>query len=155
VFDGSFATTPIGSESRDFAPALVLGAGNVASIVWTRAYHGLGCAEPGPFPDDGTYFATNSSGTWVSERITPDVGKASLTVDVATGLVHVVVAAWETGLDYYTKLPGGVWNRMNLSVEPVGEPLIRLDPASGALLVVYNRVHRESMPDGIYAITRP
>jgi hypothetical protein len=156
VFDRSgFATTPIGSDSRDFAPALVLGAGNVASIVWTRAYHGLGCAEPGPFADDGTYFATNASGTWVSERITPGVGTASLTLDVATGRVHVVVSAWASGLDYYTKLPGGAWSLTNLSVEAVGSPVIRLDPATGALLVVYNRVHRESMPDGIYAITRP
>ena len=62
-FDGvGFSTTPIPGSGGGFAPSLVLGANNDAHVVWTRAYHGLGCAEPGPFPEDGTYYGTNESG---------------------------------------------------------------------------------------------
>lgn len=155
AFDGSvFATTPIPSSDQGYAASLVLGSGNQAYAVWTRAYHGRGCAEPGPFPEDGTYFATNDSGGWVTSRITPDVGTASITLDVATGRIHVIVAG-AGGLTYYTKSAGGEWSPTSLSVRAPGSPVIRLDPTTGTLLVVYVGDLGRAGTDGIYVLTKP
>jgi hypothetical protein len=156
VFDGSgFSTSPIGGSTGGYAPALVLGASNEAYVVWTRASHGRGCADGGGFPEDGTYFGTNASGRWISGRITPDLGHASLTLDVATRRVHVIVSGYGSGLDYYTKSTGVEWSKTSLSVKTVGTPLIRLDPATGSLLVVYTDDAGQARIEGIYAITKP
>jgi hypothetical protein len=153
-FDGSeFSTTPIPGSGGGYAPNLVLGANNDAHIVWTRAYHGLGCAEPGPFPEDGTYYATNVGGSWVTERITPDVGQASITMDAATSRVHVLLSGGG-GLLYYTRTTNDAWDVTGLSDAYRASPIIRLDPTTGTLLVVfYGSVGPRT--EGIYAMAKP
>ena len=99
-----------------------------------------GCAGTEPTPEDGTYYATNASGKWVSGRITTNLGATSLQVDEVTGRVHVVVAG--SGVRYYTKLPGGLWGGTKVTSATVPLQLsaaaaIRLDSATGRLLIVY------------------
>ena len=154
TFDGDeLSTTPIPGSGGGYNPAMVLGGSNDAHLVWTRAYHGGGCAEPGPFPEDGTYYGTNEGGTWVTGRITPDVGQASITMDAATGRVHVILSG-PGGLLHYTKAADGDWEMTSLSTKPVGSPIIRRDPTSGALLVVFVG-DVGSRTEGIFAMTKP
>jgi hypothetical protein len=155
VFDGAaFATSAIPSSQDGYAASVVLGKRNEAYAVWTSAYHGLGCADSGPFPEDGTYFGTDASGTWVTTRITPDVGRASITVDPATGQVHVVLAG-AGGLMYYTKSTGDEWTPTSLSVRAPGSPIIRLDPTTGAIVILYSGDLGSYGSEGIYALTKP
>ena len=150
-----------GSREDDWAPALVLDRSNHAHVVWTRSPSPGGCAGPGPSPDDGTYYATNASGTWESGRITTHQGGTSLQVDEITGQVHVLVGA--AGLRYYTKLPGGAWRGTKVSSVSVLAAVIRLDPATGTLLAVYIKPRESGLGQAwtlsgsgrIYAVTRP
>ena len=138
VFQGSgFSTSAIsGSDSDDWAPVLVLDAGDKPHVLWTRSGKPGGCVT-GDVPDHGTYYATNTSGTWVTQRITRATGDASLQVDATTGRVHAVVSG-DSGLVYYTMAANGAWAHTKVAGTRWGLSLaIRLDPATGTLLVVY------------------
>ena len=153
-FDGAaFSTIAVPGSGGGFAPSLVLGANNDAHIVWTRAYHDGGCAEPGPFAEDGTYYGTNVSGAWVIGRITPDVGQASITMDASTGRVHVILSG-PGGLLHYSMAADGDWAMTTLSIHSGGSPIIRRDPTTDTLLVVFfGDVGLRAQ--GIYAMTKP
>ena len=156
VFTGSrFSTSKIaGTDGFDQAPVLALGAGDRPHVVWTRTVRSGGCAGPEPPLQQGTYYATNASGAWASQRITRSLGETSLQVDDVTGRVHVLVNG-ETGLVYYTKPANGAWAHSRVgSVRSAFSPVIRLDPATGTLLVVYVGGPNAAIPR-IYAVTKP
>ena len=85
--------------------------------------------------EDGTYFATNTTGKWVSRRLTTDLGATSLTVDVATGRVLALLAT-DDALTYYTRSPSGAWSHTNLGPGFASSSVRRQDPTTGTLLVV-------------------
>ena len=154
--DSRFSAVRIaGTNRRDLPGALALDADDAVHVVWTRVpvppYGGGGCAADEPTPkDQGTYYATNASGSWKVQRITKDIGETSLQVDQRTGRVHVLVNA--TVLRYYTSQGDRKWVDSTVTSMPVSTPLLRLDPATGRLLIVFL-----GSPDGtrIYAMTKP
>jgi hypothetical protein len=156
VFDGStFSTSPIpGTNGRDEGANLVLDADDKAHIVWTRVPFpdpGLGCVYGEPPPkDQGTYYATNAGGKWVSQQITRTIGRTSLQFDQKTGRIHVLIS--DRKVRYYTSTGNGTWTASTVPTGPASSPLLRLDPATGTLLIVYF-----GGPDqaDIYAMTKP
>jgi len=108
VFSGGTLASKLigGSIPEDYDPVLVLDAANNAHVLWTHSpYADPGCALRDVIPHDGTYYATNLSGSWKAGRITHRFGLAALAINNATHRVHVLVADG-TGLRYYTKIPG-------------------------------------------------
>ena len=140
-FDGSAFSTSLlpGTNGRDESANLVLDANDKAHLVWTRVPFpdpGAGCAYEEPPPkDQGTYYATNASGTWVTQRITRAIGETSLQVDQKSGRIHVLVT--DRKVRYYTSSGNGAWTASTVPTGPAWSPLLRLDPATGTLLVVY------------------
>ncbi len=155
TFTGSgFSTAKIPGSDGGTAPLLVLDGRDRAHVIWTRNPGEWGGCAGGPEPDPkaGTYYATNASGHWTSSRITARVGTTSLQVDPLTGRVHVLVGD-DSGLRYYTKPAGSGWIAKRLVSNAVGSAVIRLDPATGTLLVLYMR--EAAGASRIYAITKP
>jgi hypothetical protein len=99
------------------------------------------CGEFVPSPKDGTYFATNESGTWTSERLSPDWGATAIAIDPQTDRIHGLLAS-DTSLTYYTRSPAGHWSHMDLGPGFAFSPVIRQDPTTSALLVVYISEYR-------------
>jgi hypothetical protein len=149
VFTGSgFTTSPVaGGMEGVLGPVLVLDAKDGAHVVWTRTEPGA-CGE---IPV-GTYYATNASGTWVAQRITKGVGGMSLQID-GTGRVDLIVGVG-SGLWYYSATPTGPWTQTRIVAVGVQWPTLRLDPATGTLLVVYMDGSSAGM-GRIYTLTRP
>ena len=136
------------------APVLVLGKGNLPHLLWTVNDWQEGDCGPILGPLAATYYATLTNGKWVSARITSRVGPTSLTLDVDTGRVHAVIGG--SGILYYTKATTGDWTWTTLT--PAGawvEPLIRLDPRTGTLLVVYVAKVNDGVTGDVYVITKP
>jgi hypothetical protein len=131
-----FSTDTIAGTAGGWDPVLALAPGNAAYVLWNRSYHAAGCAEPGPDPADGTYFATNASGRWVSSRLTTLVGGASLALDPATGDIHALVSDFQR-LVYYRKAADGAWTHSTIGNAGSSSPVIRENPKTGALLVAY------------------
>lgn len=140
-----FSSVVIPNSSNGFVPALILGPSNVAYVMWTRSYHGFGCAGPGPDPEDGTYVATNASGTWVSSRMTPLLF-GTMTLDAATGELHAVVQDRDR-MVYFHCSPDGAWTHETAIRTPASPALIRMDPRSGALFVALVNSSREGTQD--------
>lgn len=157
TFTGSgFATTriPVSASGEDVHPALVLDPADEAHLLWTRKPGEGGCATRDTEPDDGTYYSTNVSGSWTTHRITRATGETSLQVDSASDRVHALVSG-QVGLWYFTKASGGPWTSKRIVPKAwVSSPVIRLDPATGKLLIVYLGAS-SSGPTRIYAMTRP
>lgn len=156
VFTGSgFSTTRIVRSSFGAGnPVFVLDTHDRPFLLWTHnAAGGGGCVTPGPSPDDGTYFARNTSGAWTSSRFTTRVGGTSLTLDETTGNVHALVAS--DGLRYFVRSPSGTWTSATLVTGQVWSPSILLDPNTGTLLVVYIRAANPGGSSAIYALTKP
>ena len=141
VAGGRFSSTLIPNSTNGWDPVLALAPGNDAYLVWNRSYHGIGCAGPGDQPEDGTYFATNAGGTWVSSRLTPQVGGASLSIDPATGEVNVlVISGGPDGarlIRFHRAPDATTWKHETVVQGPVGSPVIRANPKTGALFVAY------------------
>jgi hypothetical protein len=136
TFNGStFAATAVTESPKDGSPLLVLDGQSHAHILFTRTNATGGCAEPEPDPDDGIYYATNAGGTWVSTRISKGIGEASFTVDPATGQVHAVLDIG-AGLRYVTNASGR-WTQRRIVSGDVYNAVIRLDAATGKLVVAY------------------
>ena len=138
VANGAFSSRLLPNSSRGQFPSLALAPGNVAWIAYTRAPRdGGGCVSGDDDPVDGTYVATNASGTWVSTRLTTIVGGASLTIDARTGEIHVVVGDFRRLL-HYRRLPSeSTWRHETIvGVEPAGAT-VKQDPTTGALFVAY------------------
>jgi hypothetical protein len=155
TFNGSgFSSTTIPGSEVGSAPVLVLDDQDRAHVVWKRdpleeAACGMG---PAPDPKAGMYYATNASGAWKVQRFSSARGVASLQIAGSTNDVHLVLAAG-TGLAYYTKTATGSWQSKRLASGWVESPVIRLDPATGRLLVVFIRTDDDSVPKpGVYVL---
>jgi hypothetical protein len=137
LFNGSgFWRARVTGSSGGSAPSLALGEGDRAYLLWTRRDPGSCGVEPVTSAEDGTYFATNTTGTWVSRRLSTDLGETSVTIDPATGRVHTLVAT-DGALTYYTRSPAGAWSHTNLGPGFASSPVIQQDPTTGTPLVVY------------------
>jgi len=157
-----FSTSLIPGSDEGWAPAMVLGKGDSVYVVWNRSPEPGGCVIRDPEPTDGTYFSTNAGDTWQTSRLSLSVGEAALTVDVVSGQVHALVSGADpnatspqasASLVYFTEPAGGPWTPTTLLPYEVDSPVIKLDQATGALLVMY-AVTPDGGPTQIYAMTR-
>ena len=139
TFTGAgFSSQKIPGTSRGYGPALVLGANDRPYLMWFRGIRpGGGCAEPEPPPDAGTYYSSERAGTWTSERLTTQQDVASMTVDTASGRVHVLVSDKRGRLAYMTKAGKASWSKRALDTSEVLDAVIRLDQGTGDLLIAY------------------
>jgi hypothetical protein len=133
-FTGSgFSTRKVpGTTVWDHHAVLSLDAGDKSHIVWTRN-------EPATCGESpvGTWYASNASGSWVTQRITKAVGDTSIAADDATGRVRVLVGS-EAGVRYYKRMSDGSWKGTTLaSASWAHSPELSRDPATAAILVVY------------------
>jgi hypothetical protein len=116
------------------SPSLVLGAGDRAYVIWTQTTDpGGGCAGPDPGPLDGTYVAIQNGTGWETERITKSEGQTSLTLDLAAGGVDAIVAGGD--LTHFSSTGDGWKSETVPGSEDIGTPVLRRDPATGALVV--------------------
>ena len=152
TFTGSgFSSAAIPGSAVASAPVLVLDNQDKAHVIWKRdplqeAACGMSSA---PDPKAGMYYATNASGAWKVQRFTSQRGEASLQVAGSTNDVHLVLAA-NAKLTYYSKSAAGSWRSERLVSGWVMSPVIRLDPATGRLLVVYTRGEEDN--GGVYVL---
>ena len=133
---GTFKTIP--GSSRGHSPALILEPGNVADVLWTKSYSGGGCAEPGPEPEDGTYFSTNAGGSWQTVKLSKSLGDTTMTADPSTGAIHAVLADGESVVAF-DRSPGGTWTHQKLLGGAVFSVVIRQNPTTGGLLLAMSR----------------
>jgi hypothetical protein len=148
VFDGAgFSHSAIAGSTKGWGPSLVLDGQNHAHVLWTRSYHDGGCAEPEPEPEDGTYYGTDASGSWTFKRISSAMDGGSLTLDPATGRLHVAITG-RFGIRYLTKGATGGWSQTRITTAADWSPIIRFNPKNGQVLVVYI-----GQDDRIYAVT--
>jgi hypothetical protein len=155
TFTGSgFTSAAIPGSEIASSPVLVLDDRDRAHVIWTRdplepAACGMGSADD---PKAGMYYATNASGAWKVQRFTSQRGVASLQI-AATNDVHLVVLA-NPGITYFTKSAAGSWHIKRLATGWVVSPVIRLDPATGRLLVVYVRMPEDdsTKTPGVYVL---
>lgn len=139
-------TSTIPHSGNGYEPSLVLAPGNVPAVMYNQGIHDGGCAEPPPPDDAGTYVATFDGGTWQPTRLTKNEDGSSLTFDPTTGELHVLLA--DRQLIHYAKAGDGDWKKEVIVKSGVGAPVIRVDPTTGNLVVVY------SGDKGIEAMTR-
>lgn len=133
-FTGSgFTTRTIpGTSEADLHPVLALDAGDKSHIAFTRNEPAT-CGE-GPI---GTWYASNASGTWTTQKISKVFGDTSIDVDGATGRVRVVIGS-AAGLRYYKTMSDGSWKGTTLaSSRWVASPVLSRNPSTGGILVVY------------------
>lgn len=116
------------------SPSLVLGARDRAYVIWTQTTDpGGGCVGPEPGPLDGTYVAIQSGTGWDTKRITKSQGQTSLTLDPAAGGVDAIVAGGD--LTHFSSTGAG-WKAETVpGSKGIGAPVLRRDPATGALVV--------------------
>jgi hypothetical protein len=142
-----------GTNGEDYAPSLVLDANDHADLVWTHAFHGLGCAGPGPQPRDGTYFGTNAGGSWDTKRLTKAVGGTSLTLNASNGDLEVLLAVQK--LHELTRTASGAWTSTTIPGPILEGAVIRIDPTTNTLLIVYLEARGiDGQGGGIFAITK-
>ena len=116
------------------SPSLVLGGGDRAYVIWTQTTDpGGGCVGPDPGPLDGTYVAIQNGTAWKTERITKSQGQTSLTLDPTSGGVDAVVAGGD--LTHFSSTGEGWKSESVPGSEGIGTPVLRRDPATGALVV--------------------
>jgi hypothetical protein len=130
------ATTTIPGSAGGYAPIFVLEPGNVADVLWNRAPHGAGCAEPDGDPDDGTYFATNANGSWKSTRLSKNPGAASLTIDPASGDLIALIDE-RGGATAYRSADGSAWTHETVAQGDVWSAMLRVNPVSHADVLAY------------------
>jgi hypothetical protein len=113
------------------SPELILAPGNRPVISWTQNSDIGGCTTPGPRPTDGTYVATLAGEGWTTRRVTTEAGGSTLTLDVATGDLHVAVAT-DVIRHFVSTNDGGSWTGVTVpSSSDAYAPVIRVDPESG------------------------
>jgi hypothetical protein len=150
TYNGSgFSTSKIATGRTDGPAALILGPGDRPHIVYTiaRPTGDGACGDPEGLARSGTYYATMVDGKWASERVTKQIGRASLALDPRTSRVHVIV-----GNTVYTKEPSRAWASARLPAG-VEDPEMRVDPATGSLLLVYLDWNQAGESEGLLAIT--
>jgi hypothetical protein len=91
----------------------------------------------------GTYYATMVDGIWSSQRVTKTVGLPSLALDPGSGRVHVMVGKH--------RLHEGTVKSLGVGKVAAGveDPEMRVDPATGSLLLVYVRSSPDGESDGL------
>ena len=111
------------------SPSLVLGPGDRAYMIWTQTTDGGGgCVSPEPGPLDGLYFGTDAGGRWTTTRLSRTPGEASLTLDLSSGRVEVVVKNGPL-LTEFSSVDGDSWaSRKIPGTESMGNALIRVNP---------------------------
>jgi hypothetical protein len=153
---GGIASSHIpGTTGDDQHPSLVLDGTNHAYVVWTREPP-PGCVTREPEPADGTYFATNASGSWtptVDRRFTGIQGPTALTLDLALGRVHVLVGG--AAVTYFARSPTGSWSSATLARVFADSVSIRLDQSTGALTALYSREQEDNISASVFAFTKP
>ena len=121
-------------------PSLVLGPSDHAYVVWTQNLDmGGGCAGIDPGPRDGTYFATDATGQWVTTRLTRTPGESAITFEPSTGRIDVITHDFDGGgpLTYRTSSDGTDWTAAPISdTRELTDPVIRVDPATNRLVVL-------------------
>ena len=148
TFNGSgFSTSKISTGPTDGPAMLVLGSGNQPHVAYTIAPPSQGCGDGEQLTRAGTYYATMVKGKWTSQRVTKELGLSSLAIDPGTGRIYLLV-----GNAIRTKPPNGTWVSARLP-GGIDSPVMRLDPATGSLLVVYLHSNPEGEPEGLFAIT--
>jgi hypothetical protein len=122
------------SDTYIQAPLLVLGAGDRPYVLFTEYRDtGGGCVSIDPGPQDGTYFAWGGTSDWTIERFSKSIGSHTFTVD-GSGRAHAIVTG-DGSLRYFTSRGTG-WQSTKISTrEGLGDPIIRVDPASGRLVL--------------------
>ena len=154
--DGFVKSTIPGTTKDDRAPQIVLDASNSAHVIWTHSA-GPACGDMEMSPVDGTYYATNRGGSWTppaARLVSQDTGAKSLTVEVAGGRAHVVVAG-DLGLWYYTKPAGGAWTSQKLSSAFASDTQIRQNQTTGSLFVAYVRGPDANVSSSVFDFTKP
>ena len=162
TFTGSgFATSHVTGSEEGWDPVMVLGKGDAAYLSWNRSPEPGGCVIRDAEAQDGTYLATNMGGSWHTSRLTPLVGEASLTVDTSTSTVEAVVSGSDDydsprveGFAFFMGPAGGPWVETTLLPAEVQSPVIKLDTASGELVVMYETTAADGTTQS-YVMTRP
>jgi hypothetical protein len=150
TFDGSgFSTAKISNGPTDGPAMLVLGGGNQPHVAYTIVPPLEGCGDVNLLSRAGTYYATIVNGKWTSQRITKDVGLSSLGLDPGAGRVHVLV-----GNTVHTHDPDSGWVSTRLPAG-VDDSVMRVDPATGTVLVLYIQRNRDGDSEGLFAFTSP
>jgi hypothetical protein len=148
TFNGSgFSTSKISDGPTNGPPMLILGPGDQPHVVYTITPPTQGCGDAEPLSRAGTYYATMVNGKWSSQRITKHLALVSFALDPGTGRVHVI-----EGNTLYTKESSRAWASARLPAG-VERPVMRLDPATGELLLVYLPSNPDGESDGLFAIT--
>jgi hypothetical protein len=150
TFDGSrFATSKVADGPTDGPAMLILGPGNRPHVAYTIVPPSEGCGETDRLSRAGTYYATRVNGTWISKRITKKPDLASIALDPETGRIHILV-----GKVLYTKVANRDWVSAPLPAG-VDSPVMRIDSATGNLLLVYLHTGPDGESEGLFAITSP
>jgi hypothetical protein len=128
-----------GTSAADTSPTLVLDGQDNAHVTWQHNAEWQGCGERPATSEDGTYYATNKTGTWTpagSRRITTAIGAAVLALDSKSGRVHVLLVR-TVGVKYYTMTAPGQWSGQLISPMRSTSAALLVHPSSGELLAVY------------------
>jgi hypothetical protein len=87
--------------------------------------------------------------------LTSLIGGTSMALDPATGEIHVLVSDFGRIVYFHRATgSGSAWAHETLVRDEVSSAVIREDPASGDLLVVYNVDGFEAVPSSVLVMTR-
>ncbi len=138
--DGRLSTRTVfdGRSMQVSWPNLVLGPDNKAYVSWAAHQpSGGGCADTErPMPRPGTYFATDSGGSWQVKRLASHIAPASLVVDLDNGTVHVVFKD-RSSIRHFVRDAGGLWTNERVPrTARLDEVTLRQDSTNGHFLLV-------------------
>jgi len=138
IDDGDLSVQTIpGSDDGTF-PSLVLGPKNEPYVVWVRDSAGNwgGCAGGGAAPRDGVYLSTRVDGVWQSTRISKAVVVPTVTLDLHTSRILVLLE--DRGLRLFEcPMGGGDWASSEITPRSGWNAQIRDDQRDGRRIVVY------------------
>jgi len=139
IDDGDLSVQAIPGSDNGKLPSLVLGPKNEPYVAWvldTGGRFGEGCIYRDPGPRDGVYLSTRVDGEWQSKRISKAVAIPSVTLDLHTGRILVLLD--DRGLRLFERpMRGGDWASSKLAPLSGWNALIRVDPRDGRRVVVF------------------
>jgi len=134
---GKLAASTIPGTAGGSGSSMVLGPNNVAYVLWSRsAAMSGGCIDMDPGPTAGSYLSTNAGGSWQTTKLSKLVGAYSLTMDPTSGEIDALIGDFGT-LRIYEKPAGAGWTHRTLSSDLASSAVVRRNPATGGLVVVY------------------